>query len=186
MHSAGLEPATLGSEDRCSIQLSYECQRRFFLLQGGLFGQRKIGRAASSNLFRNPLQRFLDILSRIKCAKPNVTFAGGTKAAAWGADDIAFAQKLVEELPACLLIWGLDPDIGGVLAAETLEAGFGKTFADELRVGHVEVDERSDLFFSDIRIDRFGTTLNDVRDAVEFSRVATMPEIVEGDRCPGP
>jgi hypothetical protein len=24
-HSAGLEPATLGSEDRCSIQLSYEC-----------------------------------------------------------------------------------------------------------------------------------------------------------------
>jgi hypothetical protein len=25
MHSAGVEPATLGSEDRCSIQLSYEC-----------------------------------------------------------------------------------------------------------------------------------------------------------------
>src|SRR5437660_630904 len=27
-HSAGLEPATLGSEDRCSIQLSYECSSR--------------------------------------------------------------------------------------------------------------------------------------------------------------
>src|SRR4051794_26175571 len=25
MHSGGLEPPTLGSEDRCSIQLSYEC-----------------------------------------------------------------------------------------------------------------------------------------------------------------
>ncbi len=27
MHSEGLEPPTLGSEDRCSIQLSYECSR---------------------------------------------------------------------------------------------------------------------------------------------------------------
>src|SRR5690349_15739743 len=27
-HSAGLEPATLGSEDRCSVQLSYECNAR--------------------------------------------------------------------------------------------------------------------------------------------------------------
>ena len=27
MHSEGLEPPTLGSEDRCSIQLSYECRR---------------------------------------------------------------------------------------------------------------------------------------------------------------
>ncbi len=26
LHSVGLEPTTLGSEDRCSIQLSYECQ----------------------------------------------------------------------------------------------------------------------------------------------------------------
>ena len=33
MHSAGLEPATLGSEDRCSIQLSYECDFACFIDQ---------------------------------------------------------------------------------------------------------------------------------------------------------
>lgn len=29
MHSEGLEPPTYGSEDRCSIQLSYECDPIF-------------------------------------------------------------------------------------------------------------------------------------------------------------
>ena len=30
MHSTGVEPVPLGSEDRCSIQLSYECPSRLF------------------------------------------------------------------------------------------------------------------------------------------------------------
>ena len=29
MHPAGVEPATLGSEDRCSVQLSYGCSRPY-------------------------------------------------------------------------------------------------------------------------------------------------------------
>ena len=68
-HSAGFEPATLGSVDRCSIQLSYEC------MNGGEGGIRTHdGLLTHTPLAGERLQPLGHLSTRVHCAKNELIF----------------------------------------------------------------------------------------------------------------
>ena len=96
-----------------------------------------------------------------------------TKADARGANDVAFVEQTIEELPAVHAT--TDPDIGRVDATESRNADGLEGLLHELGVLARVGDVVHDLLTALRRIDSLGSTLNDVGSAVELGGLATVP-----------
>src|SRR5688572_29982728 len=66
----------------------------------------------------DPAQRLFHVRAAIERADAEVTLTSSAEAAAGGADDVGLAQQVIEELPAGGVAGRLQPDVGGVDAAE--------------------------------------------------------------------
>ena len=107
-----------------------------------------------------------------------MTFAALAEAGAGGADDLGLVEELVEELPRVGA--GVDPDVGGVVAADAAETELGHGLADEGGVAEVVGDFFLHLGLALGGEDGGGGFLHGVGDAVEFGGVAAVPEGVDG------
>src|SRR5690606_6692745 len=116
----------------------------------------------------------LDVGAGVEGADAHVAFAAGAEAGAGGADDLGLVEELVEEGPG--IGAGVDPDVGGVVAADAAVAEAGHGVADEFRVGHVVGDLLFDLGLAGLGVYGGGGLLHGVGDAVELGRVAAVPE----------
>ena len=81
--------------------------------------------------FLNTLQCLFSLLVTAEGGEADVALAGGAEADAWSADDVGAVEQLLEECPGwcrghrAVRAWsigGAHPDVGGMLAAITLEA----------------------------------------------------------------
>src|SRR6185369_1493901 len=126
-----------------------------------------------------PLHRLNHILAMAEGRQAEEPFAAGAETGAGGADHVAFGEELVEELPAAHAARGLEPDVGGVHAAEAGDAGFLQTLADYAGVLHVIIDDLLGLLPPLVGVDRGGGALDRVGGAVELGGGAAQPELVE-------
>ena len=81
--------------------------------------------------FLNTLQCLFGLLVTGKGGKAHITLARGSETDTWSADDVGAVEQLLEECPGwcrshrAVRAWsigGAHPDVGGMLAAITLEA----------------------------------------------------------------
>src|SRR5690554_6357222 len=75
---------------------------------------------------------FFDVFAGIEGADAEVAFAAGAEAAAGRADDVGFAEQLVEEVPTADLPRRFQPYIRRVDPAKHLQAKPPQLFADDL------------------------------------------------------
>ncbi len=125
---------------------------------------------------------FFGVGAAIEGGDAEVAFALLAEAAARGNDDVGLVEEAVEDLPGGEAGGGFDPDIGGVGAAEDLEAGSAGSFDEDAGVAHIVVDEGADLLASAGGIECFGSALDEVADAVEFGARTSEPEGVQAAR----
>ena len=88
-------------------------------------------------------------------------------------------QELVKEIPGWHVVWGFQPDVRGVDAAEGGDACRGKAFPDDAGVFHVVADHFPDLGLAFRGENRLCTTLDDVGGAVELGGVAAVPQGIQ-------
>lgn len=72
--------------------------------------------------FFDALHGFDAVFAASEGSEPEEAFAAGPEAGAWRAYDVHFVEQLVEESPGGDAFWGLQPDVGGVDAADGVEA----------------------------------------------------------------
>lgn len=90
-------------------------------------------------------------------------------------------EHFIEHFPAADACWACDPNVGSIFPTEDLETNFLAGFAKEFCIAHVVLDERGDLLLACLGVDRLGTTLHGVGCAVELSRSAAAPELLDSD-----
>ena len=107
-----------------------------------------------------------------------MAFAALAEAGAGRADDLGLVEQEIEKFPRVAA--GVDPDVGGVFAADAGEAELHHCGADEGGVGEIEVGHGLHLRLALGGVDGGGGLLHGVGDAVELGRVAAVPEGVNG------
>ena len=100
-------------------------------------------------LLPNPGNRSFNICAVAEGGEAKVAFATRTEAAAGGADDKTLVEQLVEEIPTGHAFGGLQPDVGGVDAAETGGLGEGAKLDGALLGPFDLVDRVRDARFGD-------------------------------------
>lgn len=114
-----------------------------------------------------------------KCRKPEVSFPTRPEAGAGGADHVAFVEQLIEEVPAGHAAGGLEPDVGGIDAAENGDTGFLQTFTDDAGVLHVVVDDLLGLLPAFIAVNCSSSPLYRIGSTIELGGGAAQPEAIE-------
>src|SRR5438445_13463182 len=112
LHSTGVEPVTLGSEDRCSIQLSYECERT--TEEYAADGLNSPLPESAGDALLEAGDRLEDVLARVEGADAEVSFAADAEPAAGRDDDVRFVQQQIECFPTGHLAGGFGPGVGSV------------------------------------------------------------------------
>ena len=121
------------------------------------------------------LCHFLCIRPAVECANSKVTFAGGAKSSARGDNHSGLVEHLVKNIPAGRAVGCLHPNVRCVGAAENLKPGFGGSFAQQLGVAHVVVNEVAYLPLAGLGVDGGGGALDGVARAIEFRGHAASP-----------
>src|SRR3984893_2266676 len=85
---------------------------------------------------------FLGIGATVEGGNPEITLALRAKSASRRDDNIQFVQHAIEHLPARYTLRRCRPDVGRVGATKDLQTGRGSSFAQNLRVAHVVIDQR--------------------------------------------
>ena len=128
----------------------------------------------------NPLHRLNHILAMTEGRKSEEPFAARPETGTRRADDVAFIEEFVEEVPGAQAARRLEPDVGGVDAAVAGDAGSGETFTDDPGILHVVVDDLLGLLPPLLGVDGSRGALHRVGGAVELGGGAAQPELVEG------
>ena len=107
-----------------------------------------IGLFYSPLQFLQPPRNLLRIGAAVERADAEIAFALRAKTAAGRDDHVCVIQNLVERLPARDTFRSPHPDVRRVHAAEHLQAGLLRAFAQNFRVAEIMFDKRVHLHFS--------------------------------------
>src|SRR5262249_28598903 len=134
---------------------------------------------------RDALDRLDAVGARAESGDPKVALPARPETRPGHAHYLGLGQQPVEEVPRRYAGRRADPDVRSVASTVHGEPGPSQAFADDARVVHVLVDQRSDLLLALRSVDGRRRPLDDVRRPIRLGRLSPEPELVEADLLSG-
>src|SRR5262252_11067083 len=144
-----------------------------------LLCRRSTGRALAAEPAGDPFDRLDAVGAGAESGDPEIAFAARPEAGAGHAYHLGLREKPVEEVPGRDAGRRADPDIRSVPSAVHDESGSLQPLADDARVVHVLVDQRSNLLLALRGVDGGRRALHDIRRAVRLRGLPPEPELIE-------
>ena len=126
-------------------------------------------------------QGFFNICTAVEGADANKAFAATSKTGTGGTHHACLLQQSIKKAPGVVIAF--DPDIGCIPAADAVVTQFGHAIDDEPGVFKIAIHQSPGLGLAVIGVNRCGSLLDRVGDAVELGGVPPFPEVVEHSAC---